>query len=94
MTATISAQGDPAGVLVGAKRVGGYRLALADWHQAKAIGLMFLDRVTSVLPTVTEPATPAASRSGVDDLASLTDLRDRGLLTEEEFAVATKKLLS
>jgi len=92
-TATIRPQGDAARIMVVGRRIGGYRLAIADWHQAKAIGLMFLDRLTSVLPRVPESAASVVTGpSAADQLEALTDLRDRGFLTEDEFVEAKNKL--
>ena len=95
MTAAIHPQGDAAQVVVGGERLAAYRLQMADWHQAKAIGLAFLDRMTGVLPSVPE-SDPNASRgsSTADQLRSLADLHARGFLTEDEFATAKKKLIS
>jgi hypothetical protein len=95
MTAAVAPQGSGARVVVGGRHMAGYRPQMADWHQANAIGLMFIDRLTSVLPGVAEPATEAPpAPSVVDQLESLADLRERGALTEEEFAAEKKKLLS
>lgn len=90
MTATIHPEGDAAQLVVGGAANASYRLGMIDWHQAKAVGLMFLDRVRSVLPSVPERE-PGVSVP--DRLESLADLRDRGLLTEEEFDAAKQKLL-
>ena len=95
MTVAVRPRGDAAQVVVAATSMTGYRLLMADWHQAKALGLLFLDRLTSVLSTTPE-AEPGVSSgpSRVDQLKSLADLRDRGLLTDDEFAAAKKQLLS
>jgi hypothetical protein len=95
MTATVIAEQGAARIVVAGRRVRGYGLAFARWHQMKSIGLMFLDRVTAVLPSVAEPApAPAKPRSKADDLQTLADLRARGVITEEEFQAQKKSLLS
>jgi len=67
---------------------------MADWHQENALGLMFLDRLKSTLPAIPEPspAVPAAP-STVDQLTSLAELRERGVLTDEEFEAEKQRLL-
>jgi hypothetical protein len=92
MTAQVHPQADAARIVVVGTSVTGYRLMMADWHQAEAIGVLFLNRVTAVLPTVPEPERPGPSP--VDQLRALADLHDRRLLTDDEFAVAKNKLLS
>jgi hypothetical protein len=94
MTAAVHPQGDAARVVVAGTSATGYRLVISDWHLSKALGLLFLDRLTSVLSATPEgePAAPSAP-SRVDQLKSLADLRDRGLLTEDEFATAKSQLL-
>ena len=92
MTAAIHQQGDAAQLAVGGTHSASYRLGMIDWHQAKAVGLMFLDRVTSLLPNVPEPQ-PNPHVSIADQLKSLADMRDRGVLTGEEFDAAKQKLL-
>jgi hypothetical protein len=91
MTAAIHQQGDAARIIVGGQRTRGFRLEMANWHQAKSLALMFLERLAPVLNSTPEPAAPA-SRSTADRLAALTELRDRGFLTEEEFAVERARL--
>jgi Short C-terminal domain len=94
MTAAVHSHADAARVVVAGKNTG-YRLLMADWHQTKTIGLLFLDRLTSVLSRVPGPepdVQPGAST--VEQLKSIADLRDRGFLTEDEFAAAKKHLLS
>ncbi|MGO9971605.1 MAG: hypothetical protein ACLP01_01995 [Solirubrobacteraceae bacterium] len=55
---------------------------------------MDLDLVTAVIPSVPEPAGSArAPHSTENDLQAITDLRDRGLFTEHEFAKAKRELL-
>jgi Short C-terminal domain len=94
MTAAIHPQGDAARVVVGGRPTTGYRLQMADWHQAKSVGLMFLKRLTAALPQVPEPArNDSSGPSRASQLRSLADLRDRGFLTEDEFAAAKEKLL-
>ncbi len=95
MSARVIPKGDSAQVVIRGTRVAGYRLALADWLETKRIGLLFLQRVSSVLPAIAEPTPPAtANRSPVADLKSLADLREQGLLTEDEFEAEKKRLLS
>jgi Short C-terminal domain len=94
MRATIHPRGDATQLMVACTSLAGYRLLMAEWHAAKALGFMFLDRVTSLLPTMTEPPSAAPPPPvPIDQLKSLGDLRDRGLLTEEEFAAAKQRLL-
>jgi putative oligomerization/nucleic acid binding protein len=94
MTAVVHPRGEAAQIVVGGDRIGAYRLQMGVWHQAKAVGLLFIKRVTSVLPGLPEPA-PAASPgpTTADLLRSLADLRDRGFLTEDEFAAEKKEML-
>lgn len=95
MTAVIRRRGDGARIAIGAERLTGYRLRMADWHQANAIGLMLLDRLNSVLPRVPEAAPQAPPRrSTADELATLDELRDRGFLTADEYAGEKQRLLS
>lgn len=95
MTAVIRPRGDGALVAIGVERLTGYRLRMADWHQANAIGLMLLDRLKSVLPRIAEAAPhPAPPRSTAAELATLDELRDRGLLTADEYAAEKQRLLS
>ena len=91
LTAFVHRQGGGARVVVAGGSLSGLRLVMADWHRVQAIALTFLKRVASELPSVPEPV--AAGPSAADQLKSLTDLRDRGFLTEEEFAAARQHLL-
>jgi hypothetical protein len=94
LTAAIHPHGEGAQVVVGGRHITGYRLGVADWHQANALGLMFLNRLKSDLPRIPEPAPAAtANSSTVDQLKSLGELRDRGVLTEDEFEAEKKRLL-
>jgi len=94
LTAAIHPHGEGAQVVVGGTHITGYQLGMADWHQANALGLMFLSRLKSELPAIPEPAPAAgASSSTIDQLKSLVELRDRGLLTEDEFEAEKKRLL-
>jgi len=94
LTAAIHPKGNGAQVVVGGRHITGYRLGMADWHQANALGLMFLDRLKSDLPAIPEPARAVtANPSTVDQLTSLAELRDRGVLTEDEFEAEKKRLL-
>jgi hypothetical protein len=73
----------------------GYRPLLADWHQAKAAGILYLDRLSSVLESERESAPDVpAPPSVAEQLKSLADLRERGVLSDEEFAVAKERLLN
>ena len=89
ITANIIPTEEGARVAIGGARLAGYGPAVANWHQAKSQELMFLDRLTSMLPRV---ADPAPRMSAQEQLRSLSDLRDQGVLTEEEFAAAKGKL--
>jgi hypothetical protein len=91
MTAAVHQQGDAARIIVGGQRTRGYRLEMANWHQAKALGLMFLDHLAPVLNSTPEPAAPAP-RSTAEQVKALTELRDQGVLTEEEFAAERARL--
>jgi hypothetical protein len=104
MSAVIRPRGDGARIAIGAERLTGYRLRMADWHQANAIGLMLLDRLKSVLPRISRARGAAAHsraraarpspRSTADELATLHELRDRGFLTADEYAAEKQRLLS
>jgi hypothetical protein len=93
MTAAVHQQGDAARIIVGGQRARAYRLEMANWHQAKALGLFFLDHLAPVLNTTPEPERPSP-QSTADKLKILTGLRDRGFLTEEEFAAESARLKS
>jgi Short C-terminal domain len=94
LTAAIHPQNDGAQIVIGGRHVTGYRLGMADWHQANALGLMFLDRLKSDLPGIPEPAMSAtADPTRLDQLKSLAALRDRGVLTEDEFEAEKKRVL-
>lgn len=94
MTAVIRPRGDGARIAIGADRLTGYRLRMADWHQANAIGLMLLDGLKSVLPRIPESAPhPPPPRSTANELATLDELRDRGFLTADEYAAEKQRLL-
>jgi hypothetical protein len=94
MTAAVHPYGDGAQIVVGADRYSGAVFQMASWHQAKQLALMFMHRLTQVLPSVPEPAAPAAPPpSTVDQLKSLADLRERGLLTDDEFETEKKRVL-
>jgi hypothetical protein len=94
LTAAIHPQDHGAQIVLGGRHITGYRLGMADWHQANALGLMFLDRLKSDLPGIPEPASGAvANTSTVDQLQSLAELRDRGVLTEDEFESEKKRVL-
>jgi hypothetical protein len=87
-------EADGARIVVNAKPTG-YRLLMADWHQAKAVGILFLQRVSSVLEGERETAPDAPPPASLkEQLESLADLRDRGFLSEEEFGVAKERLLA
>jgi sec-independent protein translocase protein TatA len=49
--------------------------------------------VMNVSQAPTSGALPTATNALVDDIVRLTDLRDRGVLTDEQFEVAKAKLL-
>jgi hypothetical protein len=94
---TAAVRPDPGGarVIVGAGMLSGPRLLMSEWHQAKAVALMFIQRLTDELPRVPEPAAIAPPRrSNAELLTTLADLRGRGLLTEEEFEEEKQRLLS
>ena len=94
LTAAIHPQADGAQIVLGGRHITGYRLGMADWHQANALGLMFLDRLKSELPAVPEPPASATGHpSTLDQLKSLGELRDRGVLTEDEFEAEKKRVL-
>jgi hypothetical protein len=94
MTAVVHPKEQAAQIVVGGSATGGFRPVMTDWHQAERLGVVFLKRVATVLPRVPEPdANVPAGRSVADQLQSLADLRDRALLTEEEFSAAKKMLL-
>jgi hypothetical protein len=56
---------------------------------------MLPDRVSAVLPSVAEHSRASTGhRSTARDLAVLTELPERGLLTQDEFAAEKQRLLS
>jgi hypothetical protein len=94
MRAAITEDGDGARLVIGGNRFSGYERQGVVYRGSKDIGTMFLARVKAILPTIAEPApvtTPAPSR--LDQLQSLGDLRDRGVLTQDEFEAEKKRLL-
>jgi hypothetical protein len=94
MLVTVNAAGEGARIVVSGRREGGYGLEFARSHQLKSTELMFLDRIAGVLPSVPEPGAEAGHpHSTVDDLRTLADLKERGLITEEEFAAQKQRLL-
>jgi len=94
LTAAIHPQTGGAEIVLGGRHVTGYRLGMADWHQAQSLGLMFLNRLKSSLPGIPEPPAGApGDRSTVDQLKSLAELRERGVLTEDEFEAEKKRVL-
>jgi hypothetical protein len=95
MTAVVHPHAAGAQIVVGSARYSGQVLQMAAWHQAKQLALMFLDRLTAVLPAVPEPAAAVQTPpSRTDRLESLVDLRDRGLLTDDEFETEKNRLLA
>jgi Short C-terminal domain len=95
MTAAISQVGDAARLVIGGNRFSGYQRQAVAYQGAKDIAIIFLDRLNVVLPTVAEPATDVpAPASRFDQLRSLAELRDRGLLTEGEFEAEKTRLLA
>jgi hypothetical protein len=93
LTAAIRPQADGAEIVIGGRHATGYRLGMADWHQAQSLGLMFLNRLKSNLPGIPEPAGATGNPSTVDQLKSLAELRERGVLTEDEFEAEKKRVL-
>jgi hypothetical protein len=94
LTAVIHPQGSGAQVVVGGRHVTGWRLGMADWHQANALGLMFLDRLKAELPAIPEPAAAVTTNPlRVDQLKSMAELRNRGVLTDDEFEAEKRRLL-
>jgi len=94
LTAAIHPEADGAEIVLGGRHATGYRLGMADWHQAQSLGLMFLERLKSNLPRIPEPTAGATGKpSTVDQLKSLAELRERGVLTEDEFEAEKKRVL-
>jgi hypothetical protein len=92
---TVSPADGGAQVVIAPVGAGGYGLELARNHQLKSTALMFLDRVSAVLPSLAEHSRASTEhRSTACDLAVLTELLQRGLLTQDEFAAEKQRLLS
>lgn len=101
LQATVVDNGDGSRVIVGgaiARRGGmgsGQQIA---WGEKAALSKKFLAEVESVLPNVPEilpsDSTPSESKSIAEELKSLRDLHDQGVISEEEFSKAKEKLLS
>jgi hypothetical protein len=101
LQATVLDNGDGSRVIVGgaiARRGGmgsGQQIA---WGEKAALSKKFLAEVESVLPNVPEvvrsDSTPSESRSIAEELKSLRDLHDQGVISEEEFSKAKEKLLN
>src|SRR5665213_2771147 len=101
LQATVLDNGDGSRVIVGgaiARRGGmgsGQQIA---WGEKAALSKKFLAEVESVLPNVPEilpsDSTPSESKSIAEELKSLRDLHDQGVISEEEFSKAKEKLLS
>ena len=95
MTVAISDARGAARLVIGGNPFSGYERQAVAYRGARDIGIILLERLRVVLPSVAEPApeTVAAPPSRVDQLQSLADLRDRGALTDAEFDVEKKRLL-
>jgi hypothetical protein len=94
MTAICRQQADGSQVVVGAIRPTGYRLAMLDWHWQKSMSLLFLRRLAMVLSSARAQATDVPPPpSPAEQLQTLTELRDEGALTDEEFATAEQRLV-
>ena len=79
---------------------GGHRITILGLNKGRAqdIKQMLDQRVHTAKVGIHVPAVPAAPTSQADSIADqltkLADLRDRGILSEEEFATQKAKLLS
>lgn len=66
------------------------------WEEKSALSKKFLDTVTRILPSITEPQAttqPSAPSSMADELAKLRELVGQGVISEAEFAQAKQRLL-
>jgi Short C-terminal domain len=63
-----------------------------DWNEVKA-GVAKLRSLIDVAHNPEHTAAPPASPSVVDELKKLAELKDSGVLSDEEFAAAKRKLL-
>ena len=103
LTATITtAAGDTQLVMGGSIAKGGNPFGggqVVAWGEKARLITRFVDEVIAVLPTIMEPkVTPTPSQAGKAlwrmSFSKLAQLRDSGVLTEEEFAAQKAKLLS
>jgi hypothetical protein len=101
LQAMVLDDGDGSRVIVGgaiARRGGmgsGQQIA---WGEKAALSKKFLAEVEKVLPSLPEVvpsnSNPSESTSIAEELKSLKDLHDQGVISEEEFSRAKDKLLS
>lgn len=92
-TAVVQADGDGARIVLNARPTG-YRMLMADWHQAKAVSILYMDRLSTVLAEARETDATAPPRPTMaEQLRSLADLHERGLLSDDEFTVAKERVL-
>ena len=104
MTATVIPESSSgAQVVVGGRRVTrGYQLQVFDWGEARSIAIKFIDRLTPVVAATPEakvraapePVAAAQQGSTAAELEHLARLRKLGVLTDDEFTAAKKKLLA
>ncbi len=94
LTVAISQDTGAARLVIGGDRFSGYRRQAVAYRGTRHVGIIFLDKLKVVLPTVSEPAAAApAPASRLDQLRSLADLRNSGVLTDAEFDAEKKRLL-
>jgi hypothetical protein len=101
LQATVLDSGNGSRVIVGgaiARRGGMSSSQQISWGEKAALSKKFLAEVESVLPSVPEvvrsDSMPSESSSIAEELKSLRDLREQGVISEEEFSKAKEKLLS
>jgi Short C-terminal domain len=98
MTATMfDQQSGAAKIVVGGRRAtAGRGVQVFDWGEARSIAYRYLERVVPLSKTLEEPmerTTSDAPASTADQLERIVSLFEKGVLTNEEFAAAKKKLL-
>lgn len=104
MTATVFDSGESKSrIVVGGKREqkgnpfgGGGQMF--DWGERGGITRTLLEHLDRVLPETPEPTRVSSTSPGtpsmVDELQRLADLKERGMISEDEFAAAKTKLLT
>ena len=97
MTATVFPEPpNGAKLIVGGRRAtAGRQVQVYDWGEARSVARKFLAKLQDVIGTTPEPA-PEARPSGstADEIERLVELWRQGVLNDDEFDAAKRKLLA